>query len=374
MHISRDNSHCVSSPRNLCSFELETRAYTRHLARLAKATPRRDTPVGMRPMVVYPMTPSAPVIRTSGHARPMVPVSADTQQAHGRPRRFWESGTPCGRERRMGDMLPPVSNVNHGLRPQAPPFVPRVPPSVSRVLRPIDSPQKFRSLSHTPARRFEPAAKAQALLSLADIAMLFGLKEKRVKHTLNASLGQPEKLKFVLLNKSATRNWRQHQIIYAKTNLHLLPGFDLPYPDMEDEKLELEYDYDSDYSMTDLIDLRSRAVSRASMRVEVSSASSNTSTPPPSVGSDKSSSIETTTEANDFPPIALFAEVKSLDQKRAFRFLGTYELAEVEFFAPGTTDLMEMLNERAGSTTWKTGLSAEWAKIKLIKLIKSGSL
>ncbi|KAI5266494.1 hypothetical protein E4T47_08260 [Aureobasidium subglaciale] len=319
----------------------------------------------MRPMVVYPMTPPAPIIRTSGHARPMVPMSANPHQAHGRPRRFWEPETPYSCERRVGHMLPPVSKVNHGLRPQAPPFVPRVPPSVPRDLRPIDSLQKLRSLSHTPASRSKPAVKAQALLSIADIAMLFGLKEKRVKHTLNASVSQPDKLKFVLLNKSATKNWRQHQIVYAKTNLHLLPGFDLPYP--EDEELELEYDYDSDYSMTHLIDLRSRAISRTSMRVEVSSASSTASTPPSSVGSDKSSSMETTTEANDFPPIAMFAKVKSLDQKRPFRFLGTYELAEVEFFAPGTIELMEMLDERAGNTTWKTGLHAEWAKIKLVK-------
>ncbi|KAI5205037.1 hypothetical protein E4T39_03158 [Aureobasidium subglaciale] len=365
IHVSRDSNRRIPSHYSPCDFELEAQSYTRHLRRLAKVTPQRDTPIVMRSMVVDPVTPSTPLTGTSSHAGFVVPMSANPYQTLGRPRRFWEPETPYGCECRMGVMLPTVSSVNYGLRPQARSFVPPVP----KLPMVIGSPQKPRSLSYTPASRPYPAAKAPALLSLADIAMLFGLKGKGVKHTLNASGDQPGKLKFVLLNKSASRNWSRHQVIHAKTNLHLLPGYDLPYPDAEDEDLALEYD--SSYSITDLIDFRDRTVSRASMRVEVSSASSAASTPPSSIGSEKGSSGETTTEANDFPPISLFAKVESLGPKRAFKFLGTFELAEIEFFAPNTVELMEMLDERADNMTWGKGLNTEWAKIKLVK---SGSL
>jgi hypothetical protein len=166
--------------------------------------------------------------------------------------------------------------------------------------------------------------------------------------------------------------------IYAKTNLHLLPGHELPYPDQVHEPSEDEYKDCSDTSsVSDLIDLRSRAVSAASLRVEVSSASSGIPTPPSSMHSDTDSSPPAEgTETGDYPLIALFSRVRPDQQGRAFEFLGWYEIEETEFFAPRTIELFRMLGERTGwkSTPSRAGMVFGWAKIKLVKQGRSESV
>jgi hypothetical protein len=160
-------------------------------------------------------------------------------------------------------------------------------------------------------------------------------------------------------------------VVYANTNIHLLHGHELPYPDQSHEQSEDEHDKSSDVSsVSDLIDLRSRAVSAASLRVEVSSASSGVPTPPSSTQSDTDTSPPAEgTETGDYPPIALFSRVRHDHQGRAFEFLGWYEIEETEFFAPRTIELFRMLGEK---TAWKitpskAGMECEWAKIKLVR-------
>jgi hypothetical protein len=164
-------------------------------------------------------------------------------------------------------------------------------------------------------------------------------------------------------------------VIYANTNLHLLPGHELPYPDRIHEQSEDEHDNFSDISsVSDLIDLRSRAVSAASLRVEVSSASSGVPTPPSSTQSDIDTSPPAEgTETGDYPPIALFSRVRRDQQGRAFEFLGWHEIEETEFFAPRTIELLRMLGERTGwkVTPSQAEMECEWAKIKLVR--KGGS-
>jgi hypothetical protein len=212
--------------------------------------------------------------------------------------------------------------------------------------------------------------KHSHLVSLTEIATRFGLARDNI-HTLNACSYAPDNLKFIVLFENDDQNRGRDVVIYAKTNLHLLPGHELPYPDQVYEQPEDEYDDCSDTcSVSDLIDLRSRAVSAASLRVEVSSTSSGIPTPPSSTHSNTVSfPPDEGTETGDYLPIALFSRVRPGQQGRAFESLGWYEIEETEFFAPRTIELFRMLGERIGwkSKPSKAGMECEWAKIKLVR-------
>ncbi|THY33517.1 hypothetical protein D6D00_00979 [Aureobasidium pullulans] len=183
----------------------------------------------------------------------------------------------------------------------------------------------------------------------------------------------PDNLMFVVLFKSAYKNWYRHGIVYAKTDLYLLPGYELPYPlEGNDELMEDCGDDGSDsdmYSVSDLIDLRSRAVSAASLRVELSSNSSNPSTPSTSEHADKEGTYRLPSSHPEvFPPIALFSQVLPLDRVHGFKFLGWHEISETEFFAPDTPELIDMLQRKGDRIAWESGVEGcEWAKIRLIR-------
>jgi len=127
--------------------------------------------------------------------------------------------------------------------------------------------------------RPKPNSDTPHLVSLADIATRFGLARDCI-HTLNACSYAPATLGFIVLNEADDRIRDPRLVVYAKTNLHLLPGHELPYPDQAQEELGNESDsYSDTYSNSDLIDLRSRAGSVVSLKVELSRSSSVTSTP-----------------------------------------------------------------------------------------------
>lgn len=208
------------------------------------------------------------------------------------------------------------------------------------------------------------------LVSLAEIATRFGLERDAID-TLNAYSYARDILKFIVLFEINNRNRDRHVVVYAKTNLHLIPGHDLLYPDQVHEQSDNESDGWSDvYSESDLIDLRSRAGSAAYLRVEVFSSSSAPSTPPSSTQSDTVLPPSGDgTGSSDFPPIALFSRVRPGQQGRAFEFLGWHEIEETEFFAPRTFELVQMLAERSDwqGTPSRAGMECEWAKIRLVK-------
>ncbi|KAI4765401.1 hypothetical protein E4T52_01791 [Aureobasidium sp. EXF-3400] len=225
--------------------------------------------------------------------------------------------------------------------------------------------------------RPEPNNNMPHLVSLAEIATRFGLELDAI-HTLNACSYARDVLKFIVLFEIDTRDRDRDLVIYAKTNLHLLPGHDLPYPDQVHEQPDDESDGWSDvYSESDLIDLRSRAGSAASLRVEVSSSSPAVSTPSSSTQSDTVLSPPGDgTGSSEFPPIALFSRVRPGQQGRAFEFLGWYEIEETEFFAPRTFELFRMLAERNDwqGTPSRAGMQCEWAKIRLVKQEGDGNV
>lgn len=218
--------------------------------------------------------------------------------------------------------------------------------------------------------RPRPDSDTPHLVSLADIATRFGLARDCIS-TLNACSYARNTLKFIVLNENDGWIVDRHLLVYSRTNLHLLPGHELPYPDQAQEELENEYDYCSDiYSDSDLIDLRSRAGSATSLRVELSSPSSVVSSPLCTMRSDNARPPPgDEVRSAELSPVALFSRVRNGQQGRTFEFLGWYELEEAEFFAPRTPELFQMLGERCAWRSIPSGAlgQCEWARIKLVR-------
>ncbi|TIA34345.1 hypothetical protein D6C78_06926 [Aureobasidium pullulans] len=371
-------------PRTYIGHNQTPRGLARSRFAQMEATPSRATPTAPRAMSNIPIRPL-----NSSRGRPR-----EAGHGHTRGKRPIRTISPSVRQTQlpiMGPMLPLQDMLSLGhMGPMLP--VSRVPPAAPRAFYAPHPRHSFTSLPsasrrtgvsyRAPAMPTPPRTPTDArtligpdsnLVSLEEIAAHFGLAHDQINHTLNASADQPDNLMFVVLFKSAYKNWYRHGIVYAKTDLHLLPGYELPYPlEGNDELMEDCGDDGSDsdmYSVSDLIDLRSRAVSAASLRVELSSNSSNPSTPSTSEHADKEGTYRLPSSHPEvFPPIALFSQVLPLDRVHGFKFLGWHEISETEFFAPDTPELIDMLQRKGDRIAWESGVErCEWAKIRLIR-------
>ncbi|KEQ60404.1 uncharacterized protein M437DRAFT_86865 [Aureobasidium melanogenum CBS 110374] len=217
---------------------------------------------------------------------------------------------------------------------------------------------------HASTRRLRPGRNNSGLVSLTEIATRFRLEHGSIQ-TLNAAAEKPDVLKFIVLfsnYENGNHGCYRKLAVSAKVNLHLLPGHELPYPDQDAGEPEHEHDDPSNaFPDPDLIDLRSRTVSAASERPEVASSSSAASTSPTST-----QPLGDATKTSNLQPIAVFSKVRSSSQLKEFTFLGWYELEETEFFAPGSSALVKMLEQKSGRA-WEEDLESEWAKIKLVR-------
>ncbi|OBW63651.1 MAG: Uncharacterized protein AUREO_062830 [Aureobasidium pullulans] len=351
-----------------------------------EATPSRGTPTAPRAMLNMP-------IRHLDSSRGR---SRDAGHGHARGNRPIRTISPFIRHTHMPIMGPMLSlqdmlsrtPLSH-MGPMFP--VGRVPPMAPRALyapRPRHSSTSLPSASrhigvhhrtsmistplHTTINSHASIRPDSGLVSLEEIAAHFGLAHDQINHTLNASADQPDNLIFIVIFKSAHKSWYRHGIVYAKTDLHLLPGYELPYATDDGDNTMEDYGDNSDsdmYSVSDLIDLRSRAVSAASLRVELSSNSSNPSTPSTSEQAEKQGAYRPSSPHPEvFPSIALFSQVLPLDRIHGFKFVGWHEISETEFFAPNTPEVVDMLQRRGNKVAWESGVDRyEWAKIKLVR-------
>lgn len=217
-----------------------------------------------------------------------------------------------------------------------------------------------------PPSRLRPVRNVSRLVSLTEIATRFGLEQSAIQ-TLNASVEKPGALKFIVLfenERNDNHGCYRQLVVFAKVNLHLLPGHELPYPNQAAGEFEHEHNgHNKVFPDSDRIGLRSRAVSAAS-------SSSDLLTPPPSAQSDTPPSLSNATEASELQSIAIFSQGRSSRQSKAFKFLGWYEIEETEFFAPNTSALVKMLEKRNGRAS-KEDLESEWAKIRLVRQVRS---
>ncbi|KAH0280736.1 hypothetical protein KCU91_g819, partial [Aureobasidium melanogenum] len=204
----------------------------------------------------------------------------------------------------------------------------------------LENPRLIPTQPQVPISRLRPVRKISKLVSLTDIATRFGVEQVAIQ-TLNASADEPGALKFIVLfeNERNDNHGCYHQlVVFVKVNLHLLPGHDLPYPDHGAGDPEHEHDDHSNvFPDSDPTDLR-RPLSNA-------------------------------TEASDVQPVAIFSQVRYSRQSKAFQFLGWYEIEETEFFAPKTSALVKMLEQRSGRAS-RVDLESEWAKIRLLRQIR----
>ncbi|KAG9515382.1 hypothetical protein KCU93_g9507, partial [Aureobasidium melanogenum] len=220
-----------------------------------------------------------------------------------------------------------------------------------------------------PPSRLRPVRNVSRLVSLTEIASRFGLEQSALQ-TLNASVEKPGALKFIVLfehERNDNHGCYRQLVVFAKVNLHLLPGHELPYPNQAAGEFEHEHNgHNKVFPDSDRMGPRSRAVSAAS-------SSSDLLTPPPSAQSDTPPSLSNATKASELQSIAIFSQGRSSRQSKAFKFLGWYEIEETEFFAPNTSALVKTLEQRNGRAS-KEDLESEWAKISsLCDLIHPGS-
>ncbi|KAH0279414.1 hypothetical protein KCU91_g1778, partial [Aureobasidium melanogenum] len=220
---------------------------------------------------------------------------------------------------------------------------------------------------HASTSRLRPGRNISGLVSLAEIATRFRIDQGTIQ-TLNAAVEKPDVLRFIVLfndYENGNRGCYRKLAVCAKANLHLLPGHELPYPDQDAGEPENEHNgLRNAFSDSDLIDLRGRAVAAVSEKAEVADSSSVMLTPPTSTKFGEPRLVGNATKASDPQPIAVYSKVRSSRQLQEFMFLGWYELEETEFFAPRSSALVKMLEQRSGRAL-KEDLENEWAKIDL---------
>ncbi|KAK6004989.1 hypothetical protein QM012_007768 [Aureobasidium pullulans] len=225
-----------------------------------------------------------------------------------------------------------------------------------------------------PASRLRPVRNSSSLVSLAEIAIRFGIEPDAIQ-TLNASAEKLRALRFIVLYEGGNHNsgCYGHLVVSAKVNLHLLPGYELPYPDQDVQMSEHEHSDFSNVLDCDFIDLRRRTVSPAS-RAGMIPCSSIDLSPPSLAQYGTPSSAKDATEASNLPPITVFSQYWFSHQPDAFKFLGDFEIEETEFFAPKSPALVRMLEQKSGGRASKADLEREWAKIKLVRHEINGNL
>lgn len=230
--------------------------------------------------------------------------------------------------------------------------------------------------SQAPTSFLRPVKKTSKVVSLTEIAVRFGVERNAIQ-TLNASAEESNALKFIVLSENDNHNSGCYRRLdmYAKCNLHLLPGYELPYPDQDAGVSGTEHsDRSNVFQDFDLLDLRSRAVSPACTRAEVTSFSSFMLTQSSSTQSDMPLPSRQATEASDVPLVAVFSQERPSNRAKAFHSRGWYEIEETEFFAPKSSALIKMLEQRGGGKASREDLEHEWAKVRLVRQEASGDV
>lgn len=165
--------------------------------------------------------------------------------------------------------------------------------------------------------------------------------------TLHGSAEQPEKLTYIILFYNANPRWRDDNIIFTKSSLHLLPGCPA-----DGESKIVHTDEQHSVEVQD--------------RKEEAKAADDTSTS----GAKESSE-----------PVAVFRELFKKPSTRTIIFEGWYKIDKVSFIEPQSQELARMLAqkwtrkdrfgkeikvEREGSR-WQGSMRQRWAVVKMKK-------
>lgn len=198
--------------------------------------------------------------------------------------------------------------------------------------------------------------------------------------TLNASAQAPDKLKYIMLFGGANPRWCSHGIIFVKSKLHILPGG-------EKFKDNLQPEYDEEGESPGGIENNRCGSTEPDQHAGAPTgdhAHVSKGSPSPDFETDDEPKSEQPYSPDlslyDIEPIAVFEQV-SRWQSGPFRFAGYYKIASLEYLAPHSRELFQLLEQKFSTTdrfgrikqrqrsaaSWRSSMRHRWAVISLEK-------
>lgn len=194
--------------------------------------------------------------------------------------------------------------------------------------------------------------------------------------TLNASEQAPDKLKYIMLFGGANPRWCSHGIIFVKSKLHILPGGE-KFTD------NLQPEYDEEGEGPGGIETN-RCGSTEPDQHAGDHAHGSKGFPSPDFDTDDEPNSEQPYSPDlslyEIEPIAVFEQV-SRWQTGPFRFAGYYKIASLEYLAPHSRELFQLLEQKFTTTdrfgrikqrqrsaaSWRSSMRHRWAVMSLEK-------
>lgn len=203
-----------------------------------------------------------------------------------------------------------------------------------------------------------------------------------IHSTLHDSASDPGELGFVILFRNANPRWQSDRIIFAHTNIHILPG----YSDFKHLLLNEETDRkDKDDSNTDEKTQSSLEVESISTTSPSPEETPLSNAPQQAISPQKEharSNDQQTIEQNSKSKIIpIFMEIGKGRGPRNLTFHGYFHLANVDFLKPESPELVRMLQQKwepvqrnpnappmrtrqRDPEAWAKSMKQEWAVIQ----------
>ncbi|KAI9663958.1 MAG: hypothetical protein M1821_007449 [Bathelium mastoideum] len=231
-----------------------------------------------------------------------------------------------------------------------------VPPALRNKAASATAPENNRPLSSSDDNLFTPKeVEAHYWPKKYNVQNEESAGDTSISSTLHASEANPHELGFIVLFRGANPRWFADKIIYAKSNLDLLPARP-----------------DSANALVASSDPENGEISKATP--------SNNQHLEHAQSSKDGDAISPTNDNPLSSPIPVFQEI-SAPRPRNIRFAGYHTISHLQILQPGSPDLVRMLEQKWSSTdrhgktrykerdaeSWKRSLAFKWAVIKFAR-------
>ena len=244
----------------------------------------------------------------------------------------------------------------------------------------------------------------EGLYSLEEIGAYFGKTAEN--STLHDSATKPGELAYILLFRNANPRWQRDRIIFAHTNIDILPGYKAFSSSIAEETHNVsvlsaqsgDTERPPPVEMTAAVEDLSKDLSTAKDEPAESSAQERGLKENETVTKQKSSApqIQQTTESGGEKlmqnNISVFSEKGAFKSLRKFAFIGFFRILNVDFLKPHSPELVRMLEQkwamthdssteqakaqaytkRRNADRWAESLRQEWAVVKLDEVVDDG--
>ncbi|KAK7518654.1 uncharacterized protein IWZ02DRAFT_225382 [Phyllosticta citriasiana] len=204
-----------------------------------------------------------------------------------------------------------------------------------------------------------------------DLAVQSATGTDVVNSTLHSCSAEPGKLKYVVLFVDANPRWASDKIIFAKSNLHLLPGA----PKQDSSAAVVDGEAKAESGNEEQLVAGQEEVKEQQTRDQQQSSAHQDATLPQTELLPNAPHESTTIEPN-LGAIAVFEQVGS--RAGGLRFAGYHRLTRVQYLEPRSADLVRMLEQkwsipdkygrvrqiRRDSDKWMQSLGYRWAVLK----------